>query len=65
MSDEPKCWWRYNNNGGRYMTCNFNQKEPSGKPPPKPIPRMTTRRVCIKNWKRLWCYVKSTEKRIS
>jgi hypothetical protein len=42
MSNEPKCWWRYNNNGGRYMTCNFNQTQPSGKPPPKPEPRMTT-----------------------
>jgi hypothetical protein len=41
MSDEPKCWWRYNNNGSRYKTCNYNQKEPSGKPPPKPIPRIT------------------------
>jgi len=25
MSDEPKCWWRYNNNGGRYKTCNYSQ----------------------------------------
>jgi hypothetical protein len=41
MGDEPRCWWRYNNNGGRYMTCNFNQKQPSGKPPPEPEPRMS------------------------
>jgi len=40
MSD-PKCWWRYNNSGGRYMTCNYNQNETSGKPPPKQKPRMT------------------------
>tara|TARA_R110000744_G_scaffold365229_1_gene474015 strand:+ start:1127 stop:1441 length:315 start_codon:yes stop_codon:yes gene_type:complete len=31
---EGKCWWRYNNNGGRYKTCENNQyKKGVGKKP--------------------------------
>lgn len=45
MSDKKKqrCWWRYNNAGGRYMTCNYSQvgSKESRKTAPKPIPRLT------------------------
>ena len=41
MSDEPKCWWRYNRSGGTYMTCEANQKKSGGKKPPKQKPRIT------------------------
>tara|TARA_R110000824_G_scaffold164016_2_gene340016 strand:+ start:1689 stop:2195 length:507 start_codon:yes stop_codon:yes gene_type:complete len=41
MSDDPKCWWRYNSNGGRYMTCEKNQKKASNKPPPKVEPKLS------------------------
>lgn len=38
----PKCWWRYNNQGGRYKTCEINQyKKGSGRKPNTEVDRLT------------------------
>ncbi len=42
MSEIGKCWWRYNNNGGRYKTCEANQYKKGDSPaPPKEANRLT------------------------
>tara|TARA_R110000772_G_scaffold37527_3_gene89082 strand:+ start:345 stop:782 length:438 start_codon:yes stop_codon:yes gene_type:complete len=38
-TEEPKCWWRYNNQGGKYMTCNYTQEGANYKRNPRPTPR--------------------------
>ena len=41
MSD-TKCWWRYNNMGGRYKTCEINQYKGRGVGRPvREVPRLT------------------------
>tara|TARA_R110000744_G_scaffold50397_1_gene108995 strand:- start:1599 stop:1904 length:306 start_codon:yes stop_codon:yes gene_type:complete len=37
----PKCWWRYNNNGGRYKTCEINQYKKGVGKAPKEVDRLT------------------------
>ena len=37
----PKCWWRYNNNGGRYKTCEINQYKKGVGKTPKEVDRLT------------------------
>lgn len=37
----PKCWWRYNNNGGRYKTCEINQYKKGKGKAPKEVDRLT------------------------
>ena len=41
MSEEPKCWWRYNNSGGRYKTCEINQYKKGEGKPVKEVVRIT------------------------
>lgn len=37
-----KCWWRYNNMGGRYKTCEANQyKKGARREPPREVRRLT------------------------
>jgi len=38
---EGKCWWRYNNNGGRYKTCEMNQYKKGAGRTPKEVVRIT------------------------
>ena len=41
---EGKCWWRYNNQGGRYKTCEINQYKKGNKQSkkqPKEVNRLT------------------------
>ena len=33
---QPRCFTRYNNNGGKYTTCNDNDADPSKAPAPRP-----------------------------
>lgn len=38
---EGKCWWRYNNQGGRYKTCEINQYKKGKGKAPKEVSRIT------------------------
>tara|TARA_R110002012_G_scaffold24851_1_gene82601 strand:+ start:10819 stop:11130 length:312 start_codon:yes stop_codon:yes gene_type:complete len=38
---EGKCWWRYNNQGGRYKTCEINQYKKGAGRKPKEVVRIT------------------------
>jgi len=38
---EGKCWWRYNNQGGRYKTCEINQYKKGAGRKPKEVPRLS------------------------
>ena len=38
---EGKCWWRYNNQGGRYKTCEINQYQKGQGKQPKEVSRIT------------------------
>jgi len=38
---EGKCWWRYNNQGGRYKTCEINQYKKGKGKAQKEVARIT------------------------